>query len=544
MPMKPYPQNETYEISDLKEMVETCAARYGEKTAVVFKRKKETVSVSYVRFREDVEALSAALFLHGIKNTRVAVVGENSYAWVVAYFATVNSGNVIVPLDRDLPAEEMEGILAGSGVRALFYAKSYEDVAERVRENLKLEYLWDMGDSFSGLLKQGGESIQNGEYEGVAIDADALAAIIYTSGTTGISKGVMLSHGNFVKDVIACWKIVTAEGPTLAVLPFHHTFGFTTSILAMLYRGHPIFINSGLKTLMADMKEFQPHNMFLVPLFVETMYKQIWETAKKSGKDKLLRMLIGLSNFLRMLRIDARKKLLAQVLSAFGGKLEQIIVGGAPIDRSYMERYRQIGINLLNGYGITECAPVVAVSRNYYYKDGSVGMVLPCNEVKIEDKNEDGVGEIYIRGGNVMLGYYDRPDATAEAFEDGWFKSGDLGYVDEDGFLYITGRSKNLIILSNGKNIYPEELELRLQELPGIKEVVVTGEGDKIAAEIYPDVDFNSATEEEITQVERLVREQVTQLNHKLPFYKNIEIVRFRHTEFIKTTTKKIKRGQ
>jgi len=542
--MRPYPQNETHVIRDLKDMVETGAARYGNKTAFVFRRKKELIHISYMQFKEDVEALAAALFLCGIKQKRVAVVGENSYAWVLTYFATVNSGNVIVPLDKDLPWEEMEHILENSQVSALVYAKSYEDIARRARENLKLDCVWDMSGEFGKLVERGRESVRKGEYKGAPVNRNALAAIIYTSGTTGASKGVMLSHANLAEDVMGCWKVVTAEGDTVAVLPLHHTFGFTTSILAILYRGHTVFINAGLKYLANDMKEFRPHNMFLVPLFVETMYKQIWDTAKKTGKDKFLKLLIGLSNFLGFLHIDVRRKLFGQVLSAFGGKLEQIIVGGAPIDKKYMKLYRQFGINLLNGYGITECSPVVAVSRNYYYKDGSVGMVLPCNEVKIADKNEDGIGEVCIRGDNVMLGYYDRPDAMEEAFEDGWFKSGDLGYIDEDGFLFITGRSKNLIILSNGKNIYPEELEIKLQNIIGVKEAVVTGEGNRLAAEIFPDIDFASASKEEVSQIEQQVREKITLLNHKLPFYKNIETVRFRQTEFPKTTTKKIRRNR
>lgn len=326
-------------------------------------------------------------------------------------------------------------------------------------------------------------------------------------------------------DTIGACRNTEVFGPSLLTLPLHHTFAFTTSVLAMLAYRVPICINRSLRTFIPDMQEFKPQNMFLVPLYVETMYRNIWKTAETQGKDKLLRNMVILSNILRKMGIDLRRKLFRSILSQFGGNLDLIICGGAPLKQSYIDGMEAFGIQVLNGYGITECAPVVAVNRNRFFRRGSVGLPLPCSEIKIVD------GEICVRGPNVTPGYYQDDASNNDAFLNDWFKTGDLGYLDEDGFLYITGRRKNLIILSNGKNVSPEELEERLLDLPHVQEAVVYEENGMIAAEIF-------------AQDQTGVQEHVTALNRELPVYKRIQKVVFRDREFEKTTTKKIKRSK
>lgn len=517
--MKKYALNEIPHPSNLKELVNIRVAM-SNKIAFKYKKKKEIVSVTTEQFKNDIECLGTYLFDCSIKDSKVALIGENSYEWILSYFAVVNGGNVIVPLDKELSNADIAHLIQKSGATALIYSDTYSDIAEENKHlklyNMKLfaEYI----SSGQNLISAG-----NRDYIDYQIDENKMCSIIYTSGTTGKPKGVMLCHKNLVTDIICSCENVYIADSSMLTLPLHHTFAFSTSVLSMLLWGVTISINSSLRTFKQDMKDFKPQNMFLVPLYVETMYKNIWSAAKEQGKEKQIKIMLAITSALRKIGINIRRKVFKSALDEFGGELDLIVSGGSPINEKYIEFFDKIGITVLNGYGISECSPVVAVNRNKSRVEGSVGLILRCNRAKIQD------GEILIKGENVMLGYYNDDVATKEAFSDGWFKTGDLGYIKDD-YLFITGRKKNLIILSNGKNVSPEELEEKLLEIPNVTEVVVYAENDLITAEIYAESKDG-------------IEDGINILNKTLPIYKHIQNIKFRDTEFEKTTTKKIKRG-
>ena len=358
----------------------------------------------------------------------------------------------------------------------------------------------------------------------------------------------MLSQTNIVSDMTQGMYLFDITPKTLNVLPPHHTFGSTVNFVGHYAQGSEIYISSGLKHIVNELKEQQPTHLILVPLFVETLYKKIWSSAEKSGKADTLRRMIKVSNALRKCGIDLRRKIFKSVLEAFGGKLELIICGGAALNQDIIDTFEAIGMTVLNGYGITECSPLISCNRNKYQKKGSVGTPIIGQKVKIKDPDENGEGEICVKGPNVMLGYYKNPEATARAFdEEGYFKTGDYGKLDEEGWIYITGRLKNIIILSNGKNVYPEELENEISRIYGVSEAVVyAGESkaqknkEVIVAEIFPD--FEALNEREIEDVEAYFNDEIKKINARMVSYKAIKMVRIRKEEFEKNTSRKILR--
>lgn len=533
---KSYPLNEHPEIVNLKHLADLRAEKETKQTAFLYMENENVQTVTYEDFKQDIEGLGSWFYSENIRNLKVALIGENSYEWILTYFAVVSGSNIIVPMDKELPADEIQKLLRKGGADVLVYANSYLTLAKDMIEAQAVKRIIPMKD-FSSFIKRGKEHIKDGFTDFICneIDEEAVCSILFTSGTTGEPKGVMLSQKNLVTDIMGAFENVYIVGSSLLTLPLHHTFAFSTSVLAMMLCGVPVFINNSLRTFMKDMQQFQPQNMFLVPLYVETMYKRIWQNAERQKKDGLLRVLIKISRILRRMGIDVRRILFKSILTAFGGNLTLIVSGGAPIEQKYIDGFDDIGIQVLNGYGITECSPVVAVNRNRRYKKNSVGLPLPRCEVKIID------GEICVSGGIVMKGYYEDKEATNAAFTGKWFKTGDLGYLDEDGFLYITGRKKNLIILSNGKNVSPEELEERIKNIPGVTEVLVYGENDLITAEIYAE-EGEDVRQINSKEVEERIRQEIQELNKMLPVYKRVQRVKFRNNEFEKTTTKKIKR--
>lgn len=560
MKNREYARNQVDEIEDLKELISYGAAHYKDREAFVYREKGGYKRITYAAFKDDVEALGTAFYGIGLKGKRIAVLGENSYAWIVTYLAAVNGSCVIVPIDKEQTVPEIARILTDSECSAIVYSEAYADVAQEIAENgAALEFYINMdlpagGEegrflSFRALLKKGRELIAGGEdaFLRNEIDKDAMAVIIYTSGTTGKSKGVILSHGNLAADTVGGLGNVKFGERSLLVLPVHHTFAFTGGVLIMLHAGSSIFITSSLKNFAADMALHKPNDILLVPMFIENLYKKIWEGARAQGKDKLLKAISSVSNGLFSIGIDLRRRLFHSVLENLGGCLDVVVTGGALMDPKYVKGFRTFGVNILNGYGITECSPVVSVNRNHHYRDGSIGLVLPCCEVKIDSPDENGEGEILIRGPITMKGYYNNPEATAAAFDGEWFKTGDLGRYDKDGFLYITGRLKNLIILSNGKNVSPEELEMLILNIPYVKEVVCAASkehADKetvIAAEVFPDAEY--LEKHPISDITEALKRDVKELNKSLPPYKRIESVRLRDREFEKTASKKIKRA-
>ena len=530
--MKRYDLYNHCPIYTLRELLEHCSHHFGKRTAFAYAlNSKEDRHISNLDFATEIKAFGTFLVHAGYRGCHVAVFGENSYEWVLTHFAVTCGKGAIVPIDKELDTSSIAELLLDSESKVLVYSNTYVDVIEELQATLPgISYI-NMKD-IPSLIEKGKALISEGytDYLDVSVGKDDLASIVYTSGTTGKSKGVMLTHGNFCSCMYGACCNVLLTGPSLLVLPLHHTFGLVASVFAVMFYGQPIYINKSLKRLVSDFQKCQPQHLFAVPLIVETLHKNIWTTAKKQGKDKALRTLIKVSDTLLKCKIDLRKVFFKSVIAAFGGNLDLIVTGGAPIDPKYIQAFQSLGITVLNGYGITECGPIVSVNRNKFNVVGSVGLPLCCNEVKI---SED--GEVLVKGENVMLGYYHNNQENEKVFADGWFRTGDLGRIDEHGALHITGRIKNLIILSNGENISAESIESYVYTIPYVKEVVAYGEDDVIVAEVYLD--------EEVVDAREQIHSDIQSLNQQLPYVKNIGRVVIRDTEFPKTTTKKIKRN-
>ena len=568
---KNYPIYKTTFIDDMRSLVEEAAQNFSDSTAISYKENywdKEVRKVSFTQWRDDVRNLGTALIANGLREENIAIVGENSYGWCCSFFAVMAIGSVTVPVDKELPVEDIDGIITTTGCKAVIFGKSAE---AKVKEILRsggfksVEILISVAaessvvtadlagkklNTLAQLQERGEQLYKDGDnsYYDYKIDTNRLASIVFTSGTTGKGKGVMLSQANIGLDMTLGMYNFDITRKTLHVLPPHHTFGSTVNYVGHLSQGCEVYISSGLKHVSEEIKEQQPTHLILVPAFLESMNKKIWATARKTGKEGLLKMMMKVSDLLRKVGIDVRRKLFSSVLSAFGGKLELVICGGAKLDEDIIRTFDSLGITILNGYGITECAPLISANRNKYRKPGSVGTPILACRVKIDNPDENGEGEICVKGPNVMLGYYNNLEATAEVFDkDGFFHTGDYGKLDEEGWIYITGRKKNLIILSNGKNVYPEEIEADLQKVEGVSEVVVyAGESrvqkDKITivAEIYPDAEL--LADKGVSDLQAYFEGQVRILNAKMPSYKAVKHVKLRNVEFQKNTSRKITR--
>ena len=568
---KNYPIYKTTFIDDMRSLVEEAAQNFPDSIAISYKENywdKDVRKITFSQWRDDVRNLGTALIKEGLREKNIAIVGENSYGWCCSFFGVMAIGAVTVPVDKELPIEDIDGIITTTSCKAVIFGKASE---AKVKEMLSkgglstVKYLIsvapeasidasELGDrvltTISQLQERGDGLYKSGDtsYYDYKIDVNRLASIVFTSGTTGKGKGVMLSQANIGLDMTLGMYNFDITRKTLHVLPPHHTFGSTVNYVGHLSQGCEVYISSGIKHVSDEIKEQQPTHLILVPAFLEVMNRKIWTTARKSGKEGFLKVMMKVSDCLRKIGIDIRRKLFSSVLSAFGGKLELIICGGAKLDEDIIKTFDSIGITVLNGYGITECSPLISANRNEYRKPGSVGTPILACRVKIDDPDENGEGEICVKGPNVMLGYYNNPEATAEVFDkDGFFHTGDYGKLDEEGWIYITGRKKNLIILSNGKNVYPEEIEAELQKIEGVTEVVVyAGESrvqkDKITivAEIFPDSDL--LADSGVADLQNYFEGKVKELNARMPSYKAVKRVKIRDIEFQKNTSRKITR--
>ena len=528
-----------------------------------FDKKRNIIDVSYAEFCAKVKRTAAGINALGFSNARIAVIGETSVDWMASYLGILASGNVVIPMDKELDIEQIEAFLESVDAEAIVYSASFNTKLNNAKANHKTlktfiaiapdesEAAPDAIISFAKLCEKGDEAVANG-YTFPPVDREKLAEMLFTSGTTGTSKKVMLSQKNIFAVVTAAASSVefTPDDTIVSVLPVHHTYELACMLAGMDYGMH-ICINDSLTRVLKNFQIFKPTGLVLVPLFVYTMYKKIWSEAKKSGRDKKLKLGLGASRAMMSMGIDKRREIFADVLNAFGGRIEKIICGGAALNPKMMEFFESIGISIYEGFGITECSPLTCVTPYYARKFGSVGPAVPCCQVRISGTVENAAGyiegEIQVKGDNVMMGYYDNPEANAEAFTaDGWFRTGDMGYMDEDGYVFITGRLKTVIVLENGKNIFPEEIEEYLSEIEEISEVVVVGrptETEKIdlVAIVYPDVTKfpeGTAADDISYTIEKLINE----MNKTLPTYKHIDKVEMRDTEFEKTTSKKIKR--
>lgn len=563
---KNYPLYETTVFRDFRVMTENVANKYPDRIAFGYRNNphdEEMIKVTYAQAREDIRNLGTGLIALDARDHQVAIVGESSYHWVISYFALMSVGAVTVPVDKDLPADDLLGIFNTAECSMIVYSPAVEEKIMALKDRIPtLKTLVCMNETevegavkIADVIADGAERFAAGDhsYYTYEIDPDRLASIVFTSGTTGKGKGVMLSQTNICSDMTQGMYNFAITERTMCLLPPHHTFGSTVNFVGHFSQGSMVYITSGLRYMMQEIKEVKPTHLVLVPLFVETIYKRIWSTAEKSGKAGMLRKLMKVSNGARKIGIDVRRKLFSSVLDVLGGELQMIICGGAALNQDIIDTFDALGITILNGYGITECAPLISCNRNRYQKKGSVGVPIIGEQVKIADPDENGEGEICVKGSNVMLGYYKNPEATAEAFdEEGYFKTGDYGKLDEEGWIYITGRLKNLIIFSNGKNVYPEEIENELSRIRGVGEVVVyAGESkanpkkEVIVAEIYPDyetLELGGIKQDNEEQVKGYFREEVKKANQRMVSYKSVGLVKIRKEEFPKNTSRKIMR--
>jgi len=514
----------------------------------------DVVNITPAQFEKLVDAFGSSLLELGILDGKIALIGETSVKWLASYFAAVCGGGVIVPIDKELPQDEIANIIGDSGAQAVVFSPTFKDIMKSIEPLIPaVKYFIGMAEtdeegsflSFDRLAAHGDEAGTD-KYSAIETDNKKMCSLLYTSGTTGKSKGVMLSQ----KSILECGrgaKELFSQGPTcLSVLPIHHSYEFTLGIITSMMNGSTICINDSLRYFFQNLQLFKPTCIYVVPAFVEMMYAKISAATKTEGAAEDLDALIAKSNKEREEGTDNRAKHFKYAKDMLGGNLELIVCGGAPLSAYYSKTFRDMGITLLQGYGITECSPLVSVNSDRGNVDGSTGLPISCCDVKIKHGDSEGNGEIWVKGDNVMLGYYGNPGATAEVMDGEWFNTGDIGYIDGDGYLFITGRKKNLIVLSNGKNVYPEEIEDYLKRIPYIKEVVVYAPSDdgikeeRLVAEIFVDEAYGKKHSREETA--KNLEADIAEVNKTLPVFKQVHDFHLRDKEFEKTTKKSIKR--
>ena len=561
------PIHEFVEYTDLKDMLKKSGEKYGNRPAYVFRTEEEGKfrEITHKEFRDEINALGTKLINMGLKDKRIAVISENRYEWGVDYLAVAAGTGVIVPLDKALPDNEIESLIIRSEVEAIFYSKKYDEVMNRIREqkNTKLQYFISMDldkeengvKSQKELTEEGRKLLEEGnrEFLDSKIDNEKMGIMLFTSGTTAMSKAVMLSHKNIcsnLQDITAVIKL-TPEDRFLSFLPLHHTFECTVGFLYPISTGGSIAFCDGIRHIAENIKEYKITAMISVPILYEAMYKKVMKAIEKKGKLETVKKGVKISNFLLKFGIDIRKKLFKEIHDTFGGKLRLFVSGGAALDPDTEKGFNELGITMYQGYGLTESSPVIAAEDDKYRRIGSIGKALPSLDVKIDNPDEDGVGELLAKGPSMMLGYYNNEEATKETLKDGWLYTGDLARIDKDGFIFISGRKKFVIVLKNGKNIFPEELEALINKIEGVKESFVYGrpedDGDyKIDAKIVYDKEnaeeiFGTTDENEIKEK---IWQEVKKVNKTMPAYKYIREIRITDKELIKTTTQKVKRAE
>ncbi len=544
----------------IKELLQNAVDEAGDKIAFkYFGAKNEVVEVSYHDFQLDTFSLGTALVTLGIEGAHVAMMGNNSYEYLTLYLTMLQSDGVFVPIDKELPEADLLNVLRDSDSKAVFCTERYIPMLRANRDTLpNIKHIVVIGReeddgeelAYAKLLAAGRAAYEAGDTRFLACNRDPalMRLLVYTSGTTGMAKGVMLSEHNLVS--CACYGLeqVTLGETGLSVLPYNHTYEAVCGILLEIHNHSTLCINDNIRHVLKNLQFFKPDYIYLVPAFVEMFYKKIWSNAKATGKELVLKAAIASSNAMRKIGIDKRASLFKNVHEALGGNLKMIICGGAPLRPELGEFFNSIGITLLNGYGITECSPLISVNQDKTNDPATVGFPLRCIDVKIDAPSEDGIGEVCARGDIVMLGYYKQPAMTKEVIdEDGFFHTGDYGKLNELGQILITGRKKNLIVLENGKNIFPEEIEGYLAAIPYVQEVIVFGIKNESGAEYALGAELflneEKLTEMEITSPEAALKRDIAKVCKPLPSYKHITRFFVRPTEFEKTTTNKIKRS-
>lgn len=555
---------EPAKISDLRQIVKESAEKYGDRQGFLFKDGNGRIAAkTYTEFDRDIDSLGTALHAMVLKGLHFSVIGENRYEWGVCFLAVVNGTGIVVPLDKHLPENEVESLIERGNVDVIFYSPSYQKMMESIsHRNKRLKYYICMESirnasqpheflALPDLIQKGKALLDAGDRSFVdsKIDRDEMSILLFTSGTTSMSKGVMLSHKNIAANVSSITSTikVTPEDVHLSLLPLHHTFENTVGFLFMVYSGAKIAYCEGIKHIADNLREFNVSVLVAVPAVIETFYKRLMDGIRKSGKEKLVNKMIRLSDFLLKLGIDLRRKLFRSIFEKFAPNLRLAVSGAAPLDPEVVLWFRKIGFSVLQGYGLTEGSPVVATNNDFVNKPGTIGHPIQGVETAIDSPDENGIGELIARGPNIMLGYYEDADATKEVLdEDGWLRTGDLGTIDEKGFIRITGRAKSMIVLNNGKKAFPEEYEVLLNNIPGVKDSFVWGyknpNGDiQVCAKIVVDREaLGDVPEEEIS--DRL-NTAIREINKTLPQYKIIRYFIFTFSDLVKTTTLKIKRN-
>lgn len=558
-------------VKDFKDLLNQSVELYGDNNIFKFKKrmykKDEKVEFNYMtykQFSEEVTAFGTKLNEMGLLNKRVAVISKNRYEWISVYYAGVTGNKVVVPLDKSLPDNEIISLAERSEAEAIVFEDKYLDVMKKIRDEKlsSIKYFINMDAekeddgilSYKMLVEEGKKLVENGDRSqlDVVIDENAMAVMLFTSGTTAMSKAVMLSSKNLCENVLGITSVLKFDDKdcTLALLPFHHALPALV-MNVLIYVGATYTFCDGLKYIAQNLAEYECTVLVAVPAIVEVLYKRIKKQIEKEGKTKLVNNMAKLTNVLDKLHIKVKDKVFKEVHNALGGHLRLLVSAAAPIDPEILKGLQDLGIRAIQGYGLTETAPVVSIESDFAERAGSTGKAISNVEIKIVDKDETGIGEILVKGPNVMLGYYQMEEATKEAIQDGWYHTGDLGYLDKDGFLYITGRKKNVIVQKNGKNIFPEELETLINHIPFVKESIVYGRPTwdddlDICVKIVYDKDEIKAvhgykSEEDILKE---MKEAISKINENMPPYKHIRDVIVTSEELIKTTTAKVKRHE
>lgn len=527
--------------STLKELVYSGAERGGDIRQFIWEDENENqYERTFREVHEEENKLGAFLQLHGIgKNSKVSILGENSYEWHVIYYSLAVDGCIIIPSDPRLPANEIAWQYAECGCEAVFYSEENAEKVDIIKKTPGVALKqWFAIKDYEKFLNEGESADEKylKAYHDVPVAPEDLACICYTSGTTGKTKGVMLTHKSIMSALNAsCHALMGENG--IGFLPLNHTYAWASGLFASLVRLKWGYICTNLRHVYNDIKKYKPYQFAAVPLIVEMIYNAIISKAKRNGSyEKLMNGIKTSRNFM-LSGIDMRREMFSEIHESLGGNLHYIICSGAYLNPEIEEFMHDIGIPIITGYGLTECSPCVAVTRMYNYRMGSVGLPIECCEVTVHEPDANGIGELYVKGDNIMIGYYNDPVSTAEAFDGEWLKTGDYGYIDKDGYIFFTGRKKNLIILSNGKNVSPEEIEIHLQKIEYVKEVICYGENGRIVGEFYLD-------EEEYPDAKQRLKADVAEVNKTLADYKQVAIIRTRDEEFPKTTTMKIIRNK
>lgn len=553
------------EIRDLKNMLNKTGKLYADRPAYKIKVEEgKYQTYTHKEIRDMINDLGTALINLGLKGKRIAVIGENRYEWEIAYLSIVCGTGIVVPLDKSLPANELELLIERSDVEAIFYTKKYSDIIQNIKfsEKNKLKHLisMDNDDNCEGiysqkeLIREGKKLIEEGnnEFLNAKINPKEMEIMLFTSGTTSKSKVVALSHENICTNLMDIGSVldVTQDDVFLSILPIHHVFECTVGFLFSLYKGAETVFCDGLRHIVENLNEYHVTVMACVPGIYERIFMMIRKKLEKQGKlEKILENEEKYKNF----SMQKKKEVFKEIHDMLGGKIKLLISGAAALDKTIEEKYRLLGLNLVQGYGLTETSPVVAVGTNKNYKLGSIGKTVPSVEAKLVDVNDDGIGELVVRGSSVMLGYYENEKVNKKSLQDGWFYTGDLAKIDEEGYIFICGRKKSVIVLKNGKNIFPEEMENLVNKIEGIKESFIFGKiqsNDENNIKINVKIVFDRDVIKDVYKVEKdediykVLSKKIKEVNQTMPSYKAIRGMILTEEPLIKTTTNKIKRQE